>query len=106
MNEDIAYLEELALHYYDNQAETEKWSLPKPQEFSLITPESDGGAKWSYDCKTRVVNADFSRVNVVTCNQKLYLGKLMERDDITVVCEGLFSNWKMRRSSWMLWVVH
>jgi len=38
-----------------------------------------------------VVIADFSRVNVVTCNEKLYLGKLMERDDITVVCEGLFS---------------
>ena len=34
--------------------------------------------------------ADFSRVDVVTCNEKLYLGKLIERDDITVVCEGLF----------------
>ena len=37
-----------------------------------------------------MVIADFSRVNVVTCHQKLYLGKLMEQDDITVVCEGLF----------------
>ena len=90
MSKDIAYIEELAFHYYDNKEEKEKGSLPKPQEFSLILPESDGGAQWSYDCKTRVVIADFSRVNVVTCNEKLYLGKLMERDDITVVCEGLF----------------
>ena len=37
-----------------------------------------------------MVIADFSRVNVVLCDEKLYLGKLMERDDITVVCEGLF----------------
>ena len=37
-----------------------------------------------------MVLADFSMVNVVTCNQKLYLGKLIERDDMTVVCEGLF----------------
>ena len=90
MNKDIAYIEELAFHYYDNKEEKEKRSLPKPQEFSLIPPESDGCAQWSYDGKTRVVIADFSRVNVVTCNKKLYLGKLMERDDITVVCEGLF----------------
>ena len=41
--------EELAFHYFDNQAETENRSLPKPQEFSLIPPESDGGVKWSYD---------------------------------------------------------
>ena len=59
MNADVAYIEELVFHYYDNQAETEKTPLPKPQEFSLIPPESDGDAKWSYDCKTRVVIADF-----------------------------------------------
>ena len=82
-------------------------SLPKPQEFSLIPPESDGGAKWSYDCKTRVVIADFSMVNVVTCNQKLYLGKLMERDDILkVVCEGLFGKLERRRTSWKLLFMH
>ena len=52
MNDDIAYIEELVFHYYDNQAEKEKRSLPEPQEFSLIPPESDGGAKWSYDCRT------------------------------------------------------
>ena len=90
MNADIAFIEELAFHYYDNKEEKELLSLPKPQEFSLIPPEMDGGAQWSYDCKTRVVIADFSRVNVVTWNEKLYLGKLMERDDISVVCEGLF----------------
>ena len=32
MNADVAYIEELAFHYYDNQAETEKRSLPTPQE--------------------------------------------------------------------------
>ena len=90
MNKDIAYIEELAFHYYVNTEEKELLSLPKPQEFSLIPPESDGCAQWSYDGKTRVVIADFSRVDVVTCNEKLYLGKLMERDDIKVVCEGLF----------------
>ena len=37
-----------------------------------------------------MVIADFSRVDVVTCSEKLYLAELMERDDITVVCEGLF----------------
>ena len=90
MSEDIAYIEELAFDYYDNQAEMEKLSLPKPQEFSSIPPKMDGGAQWIYDCKTRVVIADFSRVDVVTWNEKLYLGKLMERDDITVVS----ANWK------------
>ena len=59
MNADVAYIEELAFHYYDNQAETENRSLHKPQEFSLIPPKMDGGAQWSYDCKTRVVIADF-----------------------------------------------
>ena len=59
MNKDIAYVEELAFYYYDNQAETEKGSLPKPQQFSLIPPESDGGAKWSYDFKTRGVTLIF-----------------------------------------------
>ena len=90
MNKDIAYIEELAFHYYDNKEEKEFLSLPKPQEFSLIPPVSDGCVQWSNDGQTRVVIADFSRVDVVTCNEKLYLGELMERDDITVVCEGLF----------------
>ena len=36
MNDDIAYIEELVFHYYDNQEETVKRSLPKLQEFSLV----------------------------------------------------------------------
>ena len=39
MNADVAYFEELAFHYFDNQAESENRSLPKPQEFSLIPPK-------------------------------------------------------------------
>ena len=38
MSKDIAYIEELACHYYDNKEEKEMKSLPKPQEFSLIPP--------------------------------------------------------------------
>ena len=39
MNEDIAYIEELAFHYQVRQASrNKKRSLPKPQEFSLIPP--------------------------------------------------------------------
>ena len=38
MNAYVAYIEELVFHYYDNQEETEKGSLPKLQEFSLVPP--------------------------------------------------------------------
>ena len=38
MRKNIAYIEELAFHYYDNKEEKELLSLPKPLEFSLIPP--------------------------------------------------------------------
>jgi hypothetical protein len=90
---DTPYIEELAFHFYamrkpEDNKPGKLEPLPQPN-FSFLPP-SDDAVKWSYDERSRVLTANFSEVDEITEKHKRLLGQFMERDDITVVCEGLF----------------
>ena len=66
--------------------------LPEPSAFDFQPPEIeiDDFVEWRIlDQEMRLVLADFTRVEVIHEKHKLYLGELLERDDVTVICEGL-----------------
>ena len=86
------YIEELAYHYFssDEQRQEEPLEpLPPPWKFELKEPVLNDGVVWSYNPKNRTVVADFSKVEWIHSRHKEYLAQLMERDDITVISQGL-----------------
>ena len=85
------YIEELAFHLHSGKSTTKLAKLkpmPKPWKFNF-TPPNNHDSRWTYDVNRRIVNANFSWVSNIGMEDKAYLGQLMERDDITVICEGL-----------------
>ena len=87
------YIEELAFHHFrdfanDDQKLDELGPLPPPP-FEIPTPPCHSSISWNYDPQSRVYVVDFSSVDCIPNEQKLFLGLVMERDDITVICEGL-----------------
>lgn len=89
-NEDTPYIEELAYHHYAGLNPTDRVSQPIPKPKPVPKPFSDSTTvKWTYNETTRVYLVDFSNVEHVSTGHKQFLGELMERDDITVICEGL-----------------
>ena len=87
------FIEELAYQYCTNEDNLEP--LPKPLDFLFSPPQLDDGVLWSIDEKNRIVTANFSEVSVIDLEHKRYLGQLMERDDITVISEGLHPTLKV-----------
>jgi hypothetical protein len=89
-----AYIEELAFHHYkqftndDDDLDRLEPLPPPPSEIPL--PPRHGSIAWNYNAETRVYLGDFTTVSVIPHDQKMFLGSLMERDDITVICEGLY----------------
>lgn len=67
---------------------------PLPSAPPLPQPPSTGQCRWSYDDESRVLLADFTRCGeaeqiVVTPEDEAFLFQMMERDDITVISDGL-----------------
>ena len=60
-----------------------------------LNPQNHPEITWTYDPTSRIYLVDFSKVpngTAIPMIQKHFLGTLMERDDITVVCEGLYDH--------------
>jgi hypothetical protein len=88
------YIEELAFHHYrepyvKDEDLDQLGPLPPPPS-EIPRPPHHCSITWTYDPKTRVYLGDFSSVAIIPKDQKWFLGSLMERDDITVICEGLY----------------
>ena len=91
-NGSTPYIEELEYHFYnseDNKTEFPLKPLPPAWEFELRAPKLNDSVEWSYDPKQRVVLANFSQEKLIHSRHKEYLGQLLERDDITVISQGL-----------------
>ena len=127
------YIEELAYHYYYDQAyEMRKQQqqqqhtahcrsppstssmleplpppppIPEPpsqqqqqqqhEDHVDSNPQNHPEITWTYDPTSRIYLVDFSKVpngTAIPMIQKHFLGTLMERDDITVICEGLYDH--------------
>jgi hypothetical protein len=69
--------------------------LPIPDDPDLSTFPNTGKCKWSFDKETRVLLADFHQTNgkvELVEQDEHFLYKMMERDDITCVSDGLAHN--------------
>ena len=93
----MPYIEELSYHCHYTEWQ-EKYTdedldalepLNEPWEFNFRPPVLHDGVDWSYNRESRVVTGNFTKVSVIDSEHKHYLGQLMERDDITVISEGL-----------------
>jgi hypothetical protein len=88
------YIEELAYHHYhafsSDDADLDQLGPLPPPPSEIPSPPHHISITWTYDPESRVYLGDFSSVAVIPKDQKQFLGSLMERDDITVICEGLF----------------
>ena len=65
-----------------------------PPEFIFSPPKSEDaedGVLWSFDPAKRLVIVDFTKVSIIARKHKDYFGQIMERDDITLISEGLYS---------------
>lgn len=73
--------------------DVEQQRLPIPEDPNETTFPTTGKCKWTYDVESRVLLADFSQENAedvqVTLKDEEFLLKMMERDDITCVSDGL-----------------
>ena len=89
------YIEELTYHYLGHKAKytdnelANLEPLKDPWDFVLRAPKLNDGVEWRYDEEQRIVTVDFSKVTVINEKHKLYLAEIMERDDITVISDGL-----------------
>ena len=95
--EELPYIEELAYHLNglkiaDEPVVTGLTPLPKPWDFEFWPPKLDDGVVWSYDPAQRIVLGKFTTVTDISWRHKQYIGSIMERDDLTLIMEGLASN--------------
>jgi len=102
--EDCLYVEELAYKESQNVIFTGEQSTDIPQsqiestaplrvpfDFLFTPPNVDDGVLWSYDPEQRIVLGNFTTVQKIHWRHKLYIGSIMERDDVTLLMEGLLS---------------
>lgn len=76
--------------------------LPPPPPLPTRFPNSQF-CRWTFDEDTRVLHADFRRTDgdaVITLEDEKFLLEMYERDDITVVSEGLATG--LDREKWTL----
>ncbi|CAB9515529.1 histone chromosomal protein 6 [Seminavis robusta] len=102
------YVEEHAWRYHNPPMAPPKENDKHENIFEAVSPENlrplppppppptnfpnTGYCTWSYDYDTRVLHADFRRSDgppVVTYEDEKYMLNMFERDDVTVVSEGL-----------------
>ena len=97
VNDDYRYVEEvecssfIAKTIYTNKELDDLVPLPSPQQFRFNPPQLQDGVTWNYDSNKRIVTADFRAVAIMDWEHKNYVSLLMERDDITLLVEGLIS---------------
>jgi hypothetical protein len=115
----LPYIEELAYHLWDSSTEQTKeddssedneyyngkvWAeetdqddgaklppLPEPWEFHFLPPKLNDRVEWSYDETRRIVVVNLTNVIDIHWKHKQYIGQIMERDDVTLIMEGLVS---------------
>ena len=66
--------------------------LSEPWNFKFVPPELNDGVVWSYDHARRIVLGKFTNVTDIHWRHKRYIGEIMERDDLTLIMEGLVAN--------------
>jgi hypothetical protein len=102
-NQLFTYVEELAFLYHDPPAlgtdealveESATTLTPLPRASPPPVLPSSSGVKWSWNEEQRIVKADFTGVaeQDVQLVDKLFYGKMMQRDDVTLVSKGLVEN--------------
>ena len=101
--EDCPYVEELQYKESQNVIGTGEQSqdiqsqiestapMRVPFDFLFTPPDVDDGVLWSYDPEKRIVLGNFSTVQKIHWRHKRYVGSIMERDDVTLLMEGLLS---------------
>lgn len=86
------FVEDLAWKFF-NESDTDSSMLcPLPPPPNVPEPPSTGKCVWSYDKQSRVMLANFRAAGKpaeVSEEDKKFLLEVMERDDVTVVTEGL-----------------
>ena len=83
-------------------ADEELRPIPPPPPVPTVFPQTPF-CRWSFDEESRVLYADFRRAGgdvVVTHEDEKFLLEMYERDDITVVSEGLVSG--LDKEKWSL----
>ena len=92
----VPYIEELSYHF--SRMTTNKpvvsslTPLPEPWEFKFEAPKLNDGVDWDYDPLQRIVIGKFTGVTNIHWRHKQFLGQIMERDDLTLIMEGLVSD--------------
>ena len=80
---DAPYVEEIMYHTPITEP------MPPPWDFKFLPPEIEDDVVWDYKKEQRIVKVDFSKVDRINKVHKVLLSELMERDDITVIAEGV-----------------
>ena len=90
------YIEEIAYHLrcrtVEGTADTPPSKLPRPWDFVFMPQELNDGVVWSYDQSQRIVTGIFTNVTSIHWRHKQYIAEIMERDDLTIIMEGLVTN--------------
>ena len=89
---DNFFIEELAFKYCSTSKNLQEniAPLPKPIDFVWAPPQRQDGVKWILQDKAmRLVLANFRGVTDIHFEHKRYLAELLEKDEVTVICEGL-----------------
>lgn len=63
--------------------------IPKPSPYYI--PQGTR-SRWKFDEDSRTLLVDFNQVDSITEEEKHFFGEAMQRDDITVISDGLFKN--------------
>ena len=65
--------------------------LPEPWEFHFRPPQLNDRVEWSYEETRRIVVVNLTDAIDIHWMHKQYIGQIMERDDVTLILEGLVS---------------
>jgi len=102
------YIEESAYRYHNPPLPTEGIKggvsrqdlppIPPPPPFSAAMLPTTGHCEWSWDRESRVLLGKFSQFSMHLIDHD-FLFKMMERDDVTVISEGLVTPSKLYDST-------
>lgn len=87
------FIEELAFHYFSQLSKLEKLE-PLPEAFPLPEFPSD---RWSFDENSRVLLVNFKNCPEIPLHEKRFAAQMMQRDDITLIFDGLLENLDARK---------
>jgi hypothetical protein len=76
--------------YSSDDADLDRLGPLPPPPPEIPPPPPHTSITWTYDPASRVYLGDFSSVSSIPRDQKNFVAFLLERNDITVICEGLY----------------